>query len=179
MNDRYVAFLRGMNLGNRRIRNDELCAFFADMGFDDPAAFLASGNVVFDSPGNAPDAAKIGAELERQLEYPVDTFIRSAADARGIASHQPFSASQTEGFAGKCQVAMLTKAPENEVIEAVLELQTADDLLAVHGSELYWLPRGGVSESELDFKAIERLLGTMTVRTQRTLERVVARFLTA
>ena len=48
---RYVAFLRGMNLGNRRIKNPELAAEFERLGFEDVATFRASGNVVFSLPG--------------------------------------------------------------------------------------------------------------------------------
>ncbi len=177
MKHRFVAFLRGMNLGRRRIRNDELCRLFTDIGFDGPSAFLASGNVIFDSPGGPPDATEIAAELERQLNYPVDTFIRSAAEVQEIAKYQPFPPPQTKGFTGKCQVAMLVGAPAPDVAKAVLELQTSDDLLAVHNKELYWMPRGGLLESVMDMKSIGRLLGTMTNRTQRTLERIAARFL--
>jgi uncharacterized protein (DUF1697 family) len=40
--ERYVAFLRGMNLGNRRIKNDELRAEFEALGFEGVATFRAS-----------------------------------------------------------------------------------------------------------------------------------------
>ena len=33
--ERYVAFLRGMNLGGRRIKNDELRGAFEALGFAD------------------------------------------------------------------------------------------------------------------------------------------------
>ena len=44
-----VAFLRGMNLGGRRISNTELVKAFEQAGFEGAAAFRASGNVVFES----------------------------------------------------------------------------------------------------------------------------------
>lgn len=47
--DRYVAFLRGMNLGGRRITNEELRGHFERMGMAEVATFRASGNVVFDT----------------------------------------------------------------------------------------------------------------------------------
>ena len=50
---RYVAFLRGMNLGRRRITNDALRAEFEALGFGGVATFLASGNVIFESPDPA------------------------------------------------------------------------------------------------------------------------------
>ena len=47
----YVAFLRGMNLGGRRIKNEELRAEFEALGFEEVATFRASGNVIFGASG--------------------------------------------------------------------------------------------------------------------------------
>lgn len=40
----------------------------------------------------------------------------------------------------------------------VLALATDEDLLAIEGRELYWLPSGGLSESDLDSKALDAAL---------------------
>ena len=53
---RYVAFLRGMNLGNRRIKNDELRRCFEVLDLTDVACFRASGNVIFTSRAGNPAA---------------------------------------------------------------------------------------------------------------------------
>ena len=42
--------------------------------------------------------------------------------------------------------------------------------------QLYWLPDGPMSRSELDLKTIERRLGTTTIRTARTVGRMVAKY---
>jgi len=49
------------------------------------------------------------------------------------------------------------------------------DLLAFGERELYWLPSGGMREAELDLKAVERLLGPMTLRTKGTIELICAK----
>ena len=49
--ERYVAFLRGMNLGNRRLKNEELRGEFEALGFAEVATFRASGNVIFGDEG--------------------------------------------------------------------------------------------------------------------------------
>ena len=49
---RYVAFLRGMNLGGRRIKNDDLRRRFEGMGLEEVATFRASGNVIFSTRGD-------------------------------------------------------------------------------------------------------------------------------
>ncbi|NIP60050.1 MAG: DUF1697 domain-containing protein, partial [Gemmatimonadetes bacterium] len=44
---RHVAFLRGINLGDRRVKMDRLRRHFEAMDLGDVATFIASGNVIF------------------------------------------------------------------------------------------------------------------------------------
>ncbi len=175
----YFAFLRGMNVGGHRIKNDELCASFEAMGFTEVSAFLASGNVVFHAPEEeeAGIALRIENELEASLGYAVPTFLRTALELEAIAAHEPFSASQLDGSEGKPQVALLASAPSPAARRTALALSSEEDRLALHKRELYWLPKGGISDSDLDFKALGKAVGVMTVRTRRTLERMVAKYL--
>ncbi|MFN8634359.1 MAG: DUF1697 domain-containing protein [Chloroflexota bacterium] len=52
MATRYVAFLRGINLGKRRVKNDDLERAFASMGFSGVKVLIASGNVIASTPTN-------------------------------------------------------------------------------------------------------------------------------
>ena len=173
---RFVAFLRGMNLGRRRVTNDELCAHVRDLGFHDVSAFLASGNVLFGSARGtvAQLTARLEEGLETALAYAVPVFVRTAGEVVAIAEFQPFDEDVgPEG--GKLQVAMLRRRPLAAAVTKVLAFATAADPLEIEGRELYWLPRGKITESELDLKAIGRVLGPLTMRTRRTLERIAAR----
>jgi uncharacterized protein (DUF1697 family) len=176
---RWVAFLRGMNLGRRRITNEELCEAFAELGLEEAAAFLASGNVVFDAPERA--AAKLAARIESglatALHYPVPTFLRSAEEVREIAAQTPFPAPVIERSRGKLQAALFEKPASPAAIRAVLALANDEDRLVIVGRTLFWLPSGGILESELDLKTIGEHLGQMTMRTRRTFERIASRFL--
>lgn len=177
---RYAVFLRGMNVGGHRITNDELCARFADLGLAGATAFLASGNVVFEADGAATDLLRrIEDGLRAALGYEVPAFLRSAAEVRRIAARQPFDAARLASTSGRIQVALLPVAPRAAARRRILDLETADDRLAIHGSELYWLPRGGLSDSELDLATIGAVTGAMTIRTHRTLVRLAARFFAA
>jgi len=174
---RFVAFLRGMNLGGRRITNQDLCAHVEALGFEEVSAFLASGNVLFAADRGTPAqiAKRIAEGLREALDYDVPTFVRSAKEVIAIAAHQPFdTAVGRDG--GKLQVALLAKKPTAAATVKTLTLATEEDRLAIHGRELYWLPRGKLTESDLDFKAIEKAVGVMTVRTHRTLERIAAKY---
>lgn len=171
----HVAFLRGMNLGRRRITNDELCACFERMGFSKVSAFLASGNVVFEASGSAAGlVSTIEAGLERALAYRVPTFLRSSAEVAAIAARRPFSDDELAA-GGKPQVMLLPSAPGKAARRTVVGLASAEDRLVLDGRELYWLPRAGILDSELDLKLIEKSVGPTTMRTLRTLERLAAK----
>ena len=175
---RYVAFLRGMNLGRRRIRNPELCACFEAIGFTDVEAFLASGNVVFDARSADAGVVARGIEggLRTSLRYDVPTFLRTAAEVRAIAASAPFTASELAG-AGKPQVAMLHAAPDEAARSDALGASTDADRLVILGRELHWLPRGPMSDSELNLAAVERAVGRFTIRTRRTVDRIAVKYL--
>ena len=179
MSNRHFAFLRGMNLGRRRIRNPELCAAFEDLGFRNVSAFLASGNVCFDADttDTATLVETIETGLKTSLGYDVPTFIRTGDELRKIAEYTPFNNVSSDSPAGKLQVAMLEQSLDEDTRNAVMRFSIEDDLIAIYGKQLYWLPSNGISGSELDLAAIERIAGSMTIRTKRTIERLAAKHL--
>ena len=175
---RYAAFLRGMNVGGHRLTNLELRALFSELGFEDPVPFRTSGNVVFDTDEREARealAARIEEGLGAGLGYEVPVFLREAAEVNAIARHEPFPAATVEASKGKLQVLLLAAKPRAKARDQALAHATDEDLLAIEGSELYWLPSGGISDSDLDLKAIGRLLGLGTMRTKGTIELIAAK----
>jgi len=172
---RHAAFLRGMNLGGRRLTNEELRGHVVALGFDGAEIFLASGNVAL-AGGASGAPARIESALETGLAaalgYDVPTFVRSREELLEIAAAAPLA---REGW-GKLQVALLRGAPSAAARAATLEHAGPEDLLAFGARELYWLPAGPMSRSELDLKAIGGVLGEMTIRTKNTIERMAARY---
>ncbi len=174
----HAAFLKGMNLGKRRLTNDELRGHFEAIGLADVATFRASGNVVFSAPNREGERAlreRIEAELAGLLGYAVATFLRSGRELLEIASAEPFEAATSARLHGKPQVMLLERAPDGAARRDALSLAGDDDALAFGERELFWLPAGGISESALDMKALERALGGMTIRTMGTVEQIAAR----
>ncbi len=177
--DRYVAFLRGMNLGGRRIKNDELRLRFKELGFAEVATFRASGNVIFNADRAKSEAIALRVEegLGGSLGYEVPVFLRSAPEVLEIAAHVPFDPGLVETSAGRLQVMMLLEEPAAPVGEQVLALNNEEDRLAIRGRELYWLPSGGLLDSRLDLAAIESALGLTTTRTKGTVDLLAAKHL--
>jgi uncharacterized protein (DUF1697 family) len=179
--ERYVAFLRGINLGNRRVKSPELIGHFEAIGFEDVATFRASGNVVFVDPDGDTEAkvqARVEAGLEEALGYEVATFLRSAKEVAAIAARDPFDAEAIEASKGKPQVVLLGRKPSAKAKKALEEIAPDGDLMVVEGRELHWLPTVGLSETELDTKALDAAVGKGTTRTAGTIEAIAAKYCT-
>jgi uncharacterized protein (DUF1697 family) len=166
-----------MNVGGHRLTNQDLRSHFATLGFLEVATFRASGNVTFAGEAAAPEdvRARIEEGLERLLGYAVPTFIRDADEVLRIAAKEPFTPEQLRASKGKLQVAMMLEQPSGQARKALMALESEGDRLLLAGRELYWLPGGGILESELDMKGIQRLLGPMTIRTKGTVEQIAAK----
>jgi uncharacterized protein (DUF1697 family) len=175
--ERYVAFLRGMNLGGRRIKNDELKREFEQLGLDDVSCFRASGNVIFASGEKGEEKLKrrLEAGLGKSLGYEVPVFLRNAAELEAVSAEEPFDSALLSASKGKLQVAFLPSAPAAKARQQALALASDEDRLAIEGRELYWLPSGGISESELDLKTIESAVGPWTMRTKGTVDQIAAK----
>jgi uncharacterized protein (DUF1697 family) len=178
--DRYVALLRGVNLGSRRrVKNEDLRRCFEAMGFEEVATFRASGNVVFATPKAEAEgklAKRIEGALAEQLGFEVTVFLRSIEEVAAIAAREPFDPKAVAKSKGKPQVSFLAKKPSATAKKKALALATDEDLLSIEGRELHWLPSGGISESDLDLKALGAALGPGTIRTMGTVEQIAAKY---
>lgn len=134
--------------------------------------------MVFDAGGEP--LAKVSRQIEQgladSLGYEVAIFLRTAKEIQAIAGHEPFDRSLVEASKRKLQVMMLSNKPATRAGKEVLALATDEDRLAVRDHELYWLPSAGTLDSELDLKAIERLLGPTTMRTKGTVDQLAAKY---
>ncbi len=175
---RYIAFLRSINVGGRRVTGPELEQIFSTLGLVDPASFLASGNVVFDVDPSPSLSKRIEEGLQQALGYSVPVLLRSREEVQAIAGTHPFTTDQLASSTGKVQVSLLAKSPAPHVAQQVFDMATPEDLLHLQGRELYWLPTAGMSDAALNTLAIERQLGTQTRRTLNTMQRLTKKFLT-
>jgi uncharacterized protein (DUF1697 family) len=176
----HAAFLRGMNVGSHhRVSNAELQRMFSELGFADVKTFRASGNVAFAAAREPLErlTLRIEGALAQELGYAVPTFLRTAEEMRAICAFEPFEKPLVEAAGGKLQVSIMAARPSAAVRKQVLALAGERDRLAFGERELYWLPSGGVLETELDLAAIERALGPTTRRTKGTIEQMTAKHL--
>lgn len=178
---RFAVFLRGINVGGRRVKADGLTAPLVELGFEGVTTFRASGNVILSAPKATVGelSERIEKALEDALGFEIVAFVRPAARVLAIAGHRPFPAKAVEASGGKLQVLLLPRKPRKRAADEVLGLASRDDRVALDGAELYWLPSGGTMESALDLKAIEKAIGPTTMRTKGTLEQIASKYFEA
>jgi uncharacterized protein (DUF1697 family) len=176
---KFAAFLRAVNLGpTRKIGSADLRSLFKELGFEDVATFRTSGNVVFEAGRESP--AKLTARIEKAIgaavgdEVPI--FLRTEKEIRALAAQEPFPPKLVDASKGKLQVVLLANKPPAKAQKEMLSLATDEDRLAFGDRELYWLPSGGIRDSPLNFRSLEKLLGPTTTRTKGTVDQLAAKF---
>jgi uncharacterized protein (DUF1697 family) len=175
---RRIAFLRAVNVGGHTVTMGELRQLFEALGFKRVETFIASGNVIFESPARDPAALqnRIEGHLRRSLGYEVKTFIRTEAEIAAIARYQPFSATQLRS-AEALNVAFLDAPLKAAAKQSLMSMKTATDDFHVHGREAYWLCKKRQSESTFFKVGFEKVLGVpVTVRGMNTITRLAARY---
>ena len=176
----YVAFLRGINLGYRRIKMAKLRQLFEELKFADVATFIASGNVLFSSPARDGHklAAQIEAHLAKSLGYKVDTFVRTRVEVAAVAAFRPFSAADLAHPDNTIHAGFWREAPSADQARGLVACGTPVDEFCVSGREFYWLCRIRTPESKVwaspAMKALN--LPSTSMRNLTSLRKLVALF---
>ena len=75
---KYAAFLRGINIGSRKVTMQELQRVFKSLGLNNAKTFIASGNVIFETDDSAPVSLTrvIEQKLKAQFGFAIATMLR-------------------------------------------------------------------------------------------------------
>lgn len=88
---RYIALLRGINVGGIILRMDTLRGLCQDMGLQNVRTYIQSGNVLFDSV--KPEAVlqqALEAALEAEMGRQIPVILRTAGEMRSALDANPF-----------------------------------------------------------------------------------------
>jgi uncharacterized protein (DUF1697 family) len=176
---KYVAFLRAINVGGHTVKMDHLRGLFEALKFSNVETFIASGNVIFDSPSRNTKALekKIEEHLHQALGYRVATFIRTPPELTAVSQYKPFADSDLNVDGNTLYIGFITAAPGDEAREKLLACATKIDGFHVYGREVYWLYRRTLGESTFPGAQLERVLGMQTtLRNANTVRRIVAKY---
>ncbi len=88
---RYLAFLRGVNLGKRQTKSADLKAVFESLGFDGVKTLITSGNVLFETGASKSLKVKIETALEEHFGFKIGVILRSLDDLKAMIATKPFA----------------------------------------------------------------------------------------
>ncbi|HEV8410322.1 MAG TPA: DUF1697 domain-containing protein [Gemmatimonadaceae bacterium] len=172
---RYIALLRGVNLGGHTVKMDRLRKLFEEMGFKKVETFIASGNVIFES-GSRNAAAlekKIAAHLEKSLGFPAMTFLRTDSELAAVLEHDACSELGTRAL----YIGFLQEDLSKESHAKLMKHSTKSDQFHATKREIYWVCRTHMSDSPFFRIGIEKAAGVKaTVRNVTTVARLVDKY---
>ena len=150
----YVALLRGVNVGGRKVPMQDLRALFADLGHTAVRTYIQSGNVVFATKVRSPAAVRsaLVAALERDFGFPVAVLLRSAAELTVVLERNPYGAG--------AYVTFLDEAPDRKLVAALDPRAFAPDEFEIAGREVYVRCPNGYGRTKINNTYFERKLAT-------------------
>ena len=169
---RYVALLRGINVGGKNlIPMPALKACFEDAGFTDVRTYIQSGNVLFSAPtGNARELTERTERIIRTTfaHYDASVILRSKAQMRKVVSDAP------KGFGAKPDEyrydAIFLKAPlSSKAAIKELEMKEGVDQCWAGAGILYFSRTvQGITSSRINRIVGRPIYQQMTIRNWNT-----------
>jgi uncharacterized protein (DUF1697 family) len=170
---KYVALLRGANVGGITVKSADLADMARGLGLDDVRTVLASGNLTFSSRAKA---ATLKSKIERGLRdrfgYDAWIVLTTADHLRDVIDAYPFP----ERDAYQPYVVFGSDGSVLDEIEKLAgDLDAADERVDPGDKVLYWeCPKG--STLDMPFSKLiakPKYKSTTTTRNLRTLRKLV------
>lgn len=172
---RFVAFLRAVNVGRRRVDMATACRVLEGLGHTGVSSFVNSGNLLFDASGRtATLERRIRKALEAEFGFELTTFVRTARQVRALATDKPFGTIA----AGHTHFVLLALTPLGAAERRAVEALSNDlDEVRVVGRDVHWLIRDKSSNTSLNSTAWARALpgNPTTARNVTMVERLVGK----
>jgi uncharacterized protein (DUF1697 family) len=156
---RYVAFLRGINVGGHTVVKAQLQEAFNALGYQNVSTYKQSGNVIFeaDSEDTQEIRHKIESKLYVMLGYEVSVFLRTPQQLRDILSQEPFKGQQKEG--ASYLVTFLATKPRLPLTLPLTIPKSTAQVISAQGTEFFSVTHGG-GEGALPNPFLEKTLKT-------------------
>ena len=160
----YIVLLRAVNVGGTgKLPMAELKAMCLELGFTQVQTYIASGNVVFQSPLSEPNVkAALEAQLHAYAGKPVGVHIRTTAHMQAVRDGNPFPKAAPNRV-----MAIFLDAPADKSTIAAVTGQK-DEQIALGLNELYVHYGEGMAQSKLKIPAAK----TGTARNMNTVAKL-------
>jgi uncharacterized protein (DUF1697 family) len=169
---RWVALLRGVNVGGVTVKSAQLAEVFRALGFDDVKTVLASGNVLFSTEGDVGALTnRLETALSDEFGYTARVVVVEQSTVAAVVNAYPFAEVDDKQ-------PYVVFASDPTMLEDLGEgAGSGDDIerIAAGDGVLYWEVRRGMSTDSPFSKRTTRLKGPgiLTTRNLRTLRKLL------
>jgi uncharacterized protein (DUF1697 family) len=167
---RYVALLRGVNVGGITVKSADLADVVRRLGFDDVTTVLASGNVLFTTAESAATAkTRLEGALSERFGYEAWVHVVTTEAVETIVAGYPFERRDDR----HAYVVFVVK-PEVRAELLATELDPAVEQTKAGEGVVYWtVPKGSTLDSAFGkAQSVARHKPWLTTRNLNTLEKL-------
>ena len=174
---RYVAFLRGINVGGRGVlKMQDLARMFATAGCEKVKTYIQSGNVVFEA--RAGDLERLHRKFEKRLRdrlgIAVKVMLRTSREIENLINLDPFKKAGNDPKV-KRYVAFLYGKPRSKPELPLISAKEGIEVFLVRNLEAFSLSREVKGRYGFPNNFIEKELGVpATTRNWNTVGKIAA-----
>lgn len=170
----WIALLRGVNVGGRKLNMKAFAAALTKAGLADVRTYIQSGNVVFGSKEkSAVKLAEIVAQAAEDVAgFDVKVQVVSADELKKAAEGNPFAQAASTDHKS-VHLFFLSEKVDASELASLAVLKTDHEDFALKGLVFYLYSRDGLSASKLAEKAGRVLAARVTARNWRTVTTLI------
>ena len=161
----YVALLRAVNVGGRKLLMSDLKAIADELTLSNAMTYIASGNLLFRSERSEPSLkSALEHAIGEHMGADVPVMVRSADELAAVLAANPFR----DAPGNRTVAIFLDQAPPPDAAAAAKNV--ADERIGVGTRELYVAYGAGMADSKLRIPAA----AGGTARNMNTVAKLVA-----
>ena len=177
MGERYLALLRGINVGgNNIIAKDDLRRCFEDMGFTKVRTYIQSGNIVFRAEAAEQEqlTARVEAGLSERFSYAAHAVVLSHADYRALLDAAPPAWGEDPAYRHNALFTLAGTTPA-QVLASIPAVKEELETVAAGPGVVFWsADKKRVTRSAFVKLPAHPIYQQVTIRNHNTVRRLAA-----
>jgi uncharacterized protein (DUF1697 family) len=170
---RFIALLRGINVGGNTLKMDRLRDICSELGLVDVKTYVQSGNVVFKSKATP---AKLSQLLEKALAHearlPISVIVLGTVTLERVITDNPFLADKSIDRS-KLHVTFLASPASETALKKLHSIDAGADQWHGQGDTICLHCPNGYGRTKLSNTTLERLLAVRaTTRNWNTVNKL-------
>ena len=172
MNPKYVALLRGINVGgSHKVPMAELKKELLNLGFVNVETLLNSGNVIFEAPAE-PTEALLEVHLQQVFGFPIPVLLQTGDTIQTLVKSNPFNGiTVTKDI--RLYTSFLKDRPKNSPPLPWSSLDGSFKILTIEDRIICSVLDLALSQTTKAMEALEQMFGkNITTRNWNTIVRI-------